>query len=67
MEKKTMDELKILCPFCNALYTAKMIEQLTASMGCETCGNGYVNGEIKIECSNCKKVVYVKEVNEYSF
>ena len=54
MEKK--EDFKILCPFCNEVYTAKMMDDLYAAGGCDTCGS-FVEGTIEIKCSNCKKVV----------
>jgi len=57
-------ELKILCPFCEAPYTAKMKEDLHETEGCDTCGYGEeIRGTITITCSNCGKVVYKKEYN----
>jgi len=53
-------ELKIVCPFCNAPYTAEMEDDLYIAGNCETCCTG-VTGSITINCSNCKKVVYKKE------
>lgn len=53
-------ELKVLCPFCRAPYTAKMEDDLWASQSCDTCGPE-IDGDITIKCSNCKKVVYKKE------
>jgi hypothetical protein len=55
-------EIKILCPYCRAVWTAKMLEELEASKGCDTCGlgEGIILGSISIICSNCEKVVYVK-------
>lgn len=61
MKKETSQELKILCPFCSAVYTAEMLDDLYSSGGCETCGCGGIWGEITIECANCKRVVYKKE------
>lgn len=54
------NELKIICPFCNAPYTAEMANDLYAADGCETCGPE-IEGSVIITCSNCKKVVYKKE------
>lgn len=56
------NELKILCPFCNAPYTAQMEEDLDVSMRCETCGPGPIMGAIFIICDNCKRTVYKKEI-----
>jgi hypothetical protein len=60
MTKET-NELIILCPYCSAPYTSRMEEDLTASIGCETCGDTEINGQIDIYCTNCKKLVYRKE------
>ena len=50
--------LKIICPFCNAPYTAKMEEELYAGGGwCDTCDIGTeISGEIRIICEKCKRV-----------
>lgn len=60
---KKEKELKILCPFCNAPYTAEMEKQLYVGGYCETCGPNQddFTGTIDIICSNCKKLVYRKE------
>ena len=59
-EKSMQKELKVLCPFCNSVWTADMVEELNYSSciykSCDRC-----DGEIKIICSNCKKIVYIKE------
>lgn len=59
------NELRILCPFCNAPYTAKMIEELDYTIGCDTCGHGGgAYGTIEIYCENCERLVYKKEVDK---
>ena len=57
------DKLKIICPFCNEEWTAEMeTELLSMSEGCETCGHGAgATVRLEIKCSNCGRVVYVKE------
>ncbi len=55
------DTFKILCPYCNAAYTAKMEEEIEFESGCDSCSYGR-GGDISIICTNCKKVVYKKEV-----
>lgn len=57
------NELKILCPFCDAVYTSTMIEELNYTVeGCDTCGYGSeTHTVIEVECSNCGRVVYRKE------
>jgi len=65
---KEETQLKIVCPFCNATYTADMLIELEDSMvGCETCGPDPAELKIEIKCSKCKKVVYVKEGKSYDF
>lgn len=54
------NEFKILCPFCNAPYTAVMKDDLGLAGGCTSCGS-WIDGSIEIYCSNCKKLVYKKE------
>lgn len=54
------EELKIICPYCNAPYTATMETDFDYSRGSEETG---IYGEeitIEIFCSNCKKLVYKK-------
>lgn len=54
--------LKVLCPFCNSLWTAEMIAELEQSEGCDTCGCGEgMYCTITIYCDHCKKLVYKKE------
>lgn len=58
------EKLVILCPFCNAPYTAKMEAEFNYSMGSEWTG---IYGEeklVKIYCDNCKKLIYTKEHDE---
>lgn len=62
------EEIKILCPFCNVPYTADMLIDLEdGDSGCDTCGHGAASLKIEIKCSNCQKVVYVKEGKSYDF
>ena len=58
------NELKIICPFCNAPYTAEMEDNLSIGDGCESCGYGSCSGSVDVICSNCKKVVYKKEIDK---
>lgn len=58
------NEFKIICPFCNAPYTAKMVDELEASKGYVS-GPATIEGSISIVCSNCNKVVYKKEYEDY--
>ena len=53
------DLLQILCPFCNAVFSMDMDDELNKSVGCETCGVDY-NWQLEIVCTNCSKVVYKK-------
>lgn len=53
-------DVKILCPFCNALWNAKMVTEFYSSMGCPTCGPD-TEGSIEIQCSKCGKTIYKKE------
>lgn len=58
-----METFEIFCPFCNDKYTAKMVEDLKSSEGCDTCEWGNEpKGNIDIVCENCKKLVYRKEI-----
>ena len=59
-----IEELKILCPFCNKSYTAEMIEKFDYSMASCQSGGTYeseMDYEIEIKCDNCKKIVYRKK------
>jgi len=56
------NELKILCPFCSAPYTAKMLWDIEEyGAGCATCGPESADIKLEIVCSNCKKIVYKVE------
>ena len=57
------ESFKILCPYCNAPYDARMTTDFyQLSSGCGTCGYGSSHHEtINIYCTNCSKLVYVKE------
>ena len=59
-----MENLKILCPYCNAPYTAEMLETLDICEGSYTpdCVGSKIIGKIDINCSKCKKLVYRKEI-----
>ena len=56
-----ISELKIICPFCNASYSAKMLVDLSNGDNCESCGQGDPTGTLEVVCSNCGKVVYRKD------
>jgi len=67
----TSQELKILCPFCNAPYTAKMEMWMSEIGDCQTsdCGCSACTGEntrtrakLIVKCENCQRNVYIKEV-----
>ena len=62
-------ELKILCIWCNAVWTAEMeLKELWASQGCSSCGYGNEGGaKIEITCGNCGKVVYQKAFDKENF
>ncbi len=53
-------ELKILCPFCNAVWTAKMETDFDYSMGSEHTGIYGGTVSVEIYCNNCGKLVYTK-------
>jgi uncharacterized Zn-finger protein len=64
------NEFKIICPFCNAPYTAEMLTEFEYSTGYESWGENWestssyiedVIGSVEIKCSNCGRVVYKKE------
>lgn len=64
----TNNQFKILCPFCDAPYTAEMLIELEEyGEGCETCGPESADLSLEIKCSNCKKLVYKKEGKGYDF
>jgi len=60
-KSEPLGKLKILCPYCSAQFTAEMEQDLADSSGCPTCGP-IIEGTIDIYCSNCKKLVYRKEI-----
>jgi hypothetical protein len=55
--------LKILCPYCDQAWDAEMEGKLESiSAGCDTCGFGAeASVRFEIRCSNCHRIVYVKE------
>jgi len=53
-------ELKIICPFCNNPFTAKMEAEYNYSMGSEFTGRYGEQVYIKIYCTNCGKLIYTK-------
>ena len=63
-----MQDLKILCPYCNAPYTAEMLETMDLCEGSYTpgCVASTIRGNIDIICNNCKKLVYRKEINKHT-
>lgn len=63
---KEEGSLKILCPFCNGEWTAKMKQEMNlACEGCDTCGYGRnYDYTIEIYCEHCGKLVYKKEGNQ---
>ena len=52
-------DLIILCPFCNAPYSAEMNHEFDSSGDCDTC-DYYDDCTLEITCTNCKRVVYKK-------
>ena len=56
-EKNTF---KILCPYCNAVWDAKMTGDFEYSMGSEWTGVYGEDVHVKIHCTNCKELVYFK-------
>ena len=60
IEDGDTEELKILCPYCNQIWTAKMEADLDYSMGSEYTGIYGEEVSLEIKCSNCKRVIYTK-------
>jgi len=62
-----MNDLKILCPFCNEVWDGKMTAQFNYSMGSEW--TGIYGEEVKVEifCTNCKKLIYTKNDSDNDF
>jgi len=62
-DKLPPTEVKILCPFCSAPYTAEMLTELESSTeGCSSCGYGAeAKVTFSIYCTNCERLVYRKE------
>lgn len=67
-EKKENLGFKIICPFCNQPFNAKMLSTL------EACDNGNsldestyatLEGKIEIYCNRCKRLVYKKESYDF--
>lgn len=60
--------LTILCPYCDAPFTAQMLVDLEESaISCYTCGPESANLKIEIKCSNCQRLVYKKEGKSYDW
>jgi hypothetical protein len=58
------NKFKIICPFCDAPYTANMLLTLERAFEA-TSPSGYGAGAdviIDIFCENCKRLIYRKEV-----
>jgi len=52
---KEETQFKIVCPFCNAPYTAEMEDSLMGgSTGYVSCPDAFIEGTFIIKCSNCK-------------
>lgn len=65
---ETKGEFKIFCVYCNAPWDAQMLVDIEDyGAGCETCGPESSDVKLEIKCSNCKRVVYVKEGKSYDF
>ncbi len=60
--KEPPEEIKILCPFCSAPFSAKMLLDLESTTeGCSSCGYGAeASVAINIYCTNCARLVYRK-------
>lgn len=57
-----MEQIKLLCPYCNAEYDMEMKNDFEdTGSGCNSCGYDEFTGSISIYCKNCKKLVYKKE------
>lgn len=60
------EDLKIICPFCNAPYTAEMLMELwDEGIGCPSCYSAHPKGKLEIKCTKCKKTVYIKEYDYF--
>jgi len=55
-----MKELKILCPYCDAVWDARMEMDYEYCCGSEYTGVYGEEKSVQIYCSNCKKLVYQK-------
>lgn len=57
---------KIMCPYCSAPYTGDMLHQLWVCDESYTpgCTSARAVSRIEIKCRGCKKIVYVKEIEE---
>lgn len=53
-------DLKILCPYCGAPWTAKMLVDYNTTCYSEETGC-VTEAWAEIYCSNCKKLVYKKQ------
>jgi hypothetical protein len=68
MAKKTPeDEYRPpICVWCSHPWDNEMVKvHASTTGGCPTCGYGaQTSGSITITCSNCKRVVYIKEFED---
>lgn len=58
----TEKDFKIICPFCNAAYTAEMELELDRGSGCPSCGSD-PEATVEIKCTNCQRIVYRKNTD----
>jgi hypothetical protein len=58
--------MKILCVYCNKIWDAEMQETLAVAEGSYTpdCVGSKIYGSVDIYCTNCKKLVYKKEISQ---
>lgn len=64
-KRATTADLKVLCPYCNAVWTAEMLADLESTTVYDTFGEsaGPARGIIDIHCSKCGRLIYRKEIN----
>lgn len=77
-EPESQNDVKMICGFCRAEFTPQMKADIEMASYYDTClcedgcccgghETSYIDElKITIKCSNCDRVVYIKELEKYS-
>jgi hypothetical protein len=77
MTTESQNNVKMICGFCRAEFTPEMKADIEMATDYDTClcEDGCCGGhssdhveelKITIKCSNCDRVVYIKELEKYA-